>query len=161
MTEKNLFLKNNIQQKYFKYNLLNKLIKNFQKAKEEVNNDINSPDKTLHVLNSKFKFNFKLKNLKKFRKFKNIVIIGMGGSILGSEAIYNFLNIKIKKKIYFFNDLNPESIAILKKKRNFNKVLFLIISKSGNTVETLSNTFLLNIIKKNAKNIIVISEKKK
>ena len=161
MTEKNLFLKNNIQQKYFKYNLLNKLIKNFQKAKEEVNNDINSPDKTLHVLNSKFKFNFKLKNLKKFRKFKNIVIIGMGGSILGSEAIYNFLNIKIKKKIYFFNDLNPESIAILKKKRNFNKVLFLIISKSGNTVETLSNTFVLNIIKKNAKNIIVISEKKK
>ena len=84
----------------------------------------------------------------------------MGGSILGSEAIYNFLNIKIKKKIYFFNDLNPESIAILKKKRNFNKVLFLIISKSGNTVETLSNTFVLNIIKKNAKNIIVISEKK-
>ena len=160
MTEKNLFLKNNIQQKYFKYNLLNKLIKNFQKAKEEVNNDINSPDKTLHVLNSKFKFNFKLKNLKKFRKFKNIVIIGMGGSILGSEAIYNFLNIKIKKKIYFFNDLNPESIAILKKKRNFNKVLFLIISKSGNTVETLSNTFVLNIIKKNSKNIIVISEKK-
>jgi glucose-6-phosphate isomerase len=160
VTEKNLFLKNNIQQKYFKYNLLNKLIKNFQKAKEEVNNDINSPDKTLHVLNSKFKFNFKLKNLKKFRKFKNIVIIGMGGSILGSEAIYNFLNIKIKKKIYFFNDLNPESIAILKKKRNFNKVLFLIISKSGNTVETLSNTFVLNIIKKNAKNIIVISEKK-
>ena len=124
MTEKNLFLKNNIQQKYFKYNLLNKLIKNFQKAKEEVNNDINSPDKTLHVLNSKFKFNFKLKNLKKFRKFKNIVIIGMGGSILGSEAIYNFLNIKIKKKIYFFNDLNPESIAILKKKEILIKYFF-------------------------------------
>ena len=160
MTEKNLFLKNNIQQKYFKYNLLNRLIKNFKKAKEEVNNDINSPDKTLHVLNSKFKFNFKLKNLKKFKKFKNIVIIGMGGSILGSEAIYSFLNTKIKKKIYFFDDLNPESISSLKKKVNFNKVLFLIISKSGNTVETLSNTFALNIIKKNAKNIIVISEKK-
>ena len=160
MTEKNLFLKNNIQQKYFKYNLLNRLIKNFKKAKEEVNNDINSPDKTLHVLNSKFKFNFKLKNLKKFKKFKNIVIIGMGGSILGAEAIYNFLNTKIKKKIYFFDDLNPESISSLKKKGNFNKILFLIISKSGNTVETVSNTFALNIVKKNAKNIIVISEKK-
>jgi len=160
VTEKNLFLKNNIQQKYFKYNLLNRLIKNFKKAKEEVNNDINSPDKTLHVLNSKFKFNFKLKNLKKFKKFKNIVIIGMGGSILGAEAIYNFLNTKIKKKIYFFDDLNPESISSLKKKGNFNKILFLIISKSGNTVETVSNTFALNIVKKNAKNIIVISEKK-
>ena len=124
MTEKNLFLKNNIQQKYFKYNLLNRLIKNFKKAKEEVNNDINSPDKTLHVLNSKFKFNFKLKNLKKFKKFKNIVIIGMGGSILGAEAIYNFLNTKIKKKIYFFDDLNPESISSLKKKEILTKYFF-------------------------------------
>ena len=160
MIKKNLFLKNNIQQKYFKYDLLKKLIKNFQKAVEEVKNDINSPDKTLHVLNSKFKFNLKFKNFNKFKKFKNIVIIGMGGSILGSEAIYSFLNTKIKKKIYFFDDLNPESISSLKKKVNYNKVLFLIISKSGNTVETLSNTFALNIIKKNAKNIIVISEKK-
>jgi glucose-6-phosphate isomerase len=158
--KKNLFLKNNIQHKYFKYNLLNRFIKNFQKIKEEVNSDINSTEKTLCVLNSKFKFNFDNKNFKKFKKFKKIVIIGMGGSILGAEAIYNFLNTKIKKKIYFFNDLNPDSISSLKKKENFNKVLFLIISKSGNTVETLSNTFALNIIKKNAKNIIVISEKK-
>jgi len=158
--KKNLFLKNNIQHKYFKYNLLNRFIKNFQKIKEEVNSDINSTEKTLCVLNSKFKFNFDNKNFKKFKKFKKIVIIGMGGSILGAEAIYNFLNTKIKKKIYFFNDLNPDSISSLKKKENFNKVLFLIISKSGNTVETLSNIFALNIIKKNAKNIIVISEKK-
>ena len=39
-------------------------------------------------------------------------------------------------------------------------MLFLIISKSGNTVETLSNTFALKILKKNAKNIIIIAEKK-
>ena len=37
----------------------------------------------------------------------------------------------------------------------------MVISKSGNTVETLSNLFSLNILKKNSKNIIVISEKKK
>lgn len=36
----------------------------------------------------------------------------------------------------------------------------MIISKSGNTIETLSNAFALNIIKKNAKNIILITEKK-
>ena len=85
----------------------------------------------------------------------------MGGSILGTEAIYNFLNNKIKKKVYFFDDLNTKSISNLKKKENLNKVLFLIISKSGNTIETISNTFALNIIKNKAKNIIVISEKKK
>ena len=114
----------------------------------------------MHVLNSKFKFNFKINELKKFRKFKTIAIIGMGGSILGTEAIYNFLNKKIKKRVFFFNDLNEKKIKNFKKKENFDKVLFLIISKSGNTVETLSNTFSLNIIKKNAKNIILISEKK-
>ena len=160
MTKKNLFLQNHIQNKYLKYNVLNKFSKNFQKVKASINNDINSSNKTLHVLNSKYKFNFKINEIKKFRKFKTIAIIGMGGSILGTEAIYNFLNKKIKKRVFFFNDLNEKKIKNFKKKENFEKVLFLIISKSGNTVETLSNTFSLNIIKKNAKNIILISEKK-
>ena len=48
----------------------------------------------------------------------------------------------------------------MKKNGNLSKFLFIIISKSGNTIETLSNTFYLNIIKNNAKNIILISEKK-
>ena len=43
-----------------------------------------------------------LKKIKKFKKFKTIIIIGMGGSILGSKAIYSFLKYKIKKKIYFY-----------------------------------------------------------
>ena len=84
----------------------------------------------------------------------------MGGSILGIEAIHSFLKIKIKKKIYFFDDLDSNKILNFKKKENSKKVLFLIISKSGNTIETLSNTFALDIIKKNSKNIIIISEKK-
>ena len=45
------------------------------------------------------------------------------------------------------------------KEINLSKVLFIIISKSGNTVETISNMFSLKIIKRNAKNIILISEK--
>ena len=94
-----------------------------------------------------------------FKKFKTIALIGMGGSILGAEAIYNFLQEKIKKRIYFFDDLDEVKITNFKKKENLSKVLFVIISKSGNTVETLSNTFSLNIIKKKANNIILISEK--
>ena len=84
----------------------------------------------------------------------------MGGSILGPKAIYNFLQKKIKKKIYFFDDLDENKVKDLKKKENLSKILFIIVSKSGNTIETLSNTFALKIIKKNAKNIILISEKK-
>ena len=45
----------------------------------------------------------------------------MGGSILGSEAIYNFLQSKIKKKIYFFDDLDESKIMNLKKKENLSK----------------------------------------
>ena len=84
----------------------------------------------------------------------------MGGSILGSEAIYNFLEKKIKKRIYFFNDLNEDKITNFKKRNKLSKVLFIIISKSGNTIETISNMFSLKIINKNSKNIILISEKK-
>ena len=67
---------------------------------------------------------------------------------------------KIKKKFYFLSDLDADKINDLKKKVNYRKTLFLIISKSGNTIETLTNFLALNILKKKQKNIILISEKK-
>ena len=126
----------------------------------EIKNDILKKNKTLNVLDKNFEFNFKLKDLIKFKKYQKLAIIGMGGSILGAEAIYNFFEARIKKKVYFFNDLNEKKLQDFKKKENFKSVLFIIISKSGNTIETLSNSFSLNIIKKNSKNIIIITEKK-
>ena len=125
-----------------------------------INNDIKNKNKTLNVLDNSFQFGFKIKDLNKFKKFNTIAIIGMGGSILGAEAIYKFLENKIKKKVYFFNDLDENKIKYFKKKEITSRVLFIIISKSGNTIETLSNSYLLNIFKKNAKNVIIISEKK-
>ncbi len=156
----NLFSINNFQINNLKDNQLKYLSEKFEKIFLEVKRDIKNDKKTLNILDNKFKLNFRTNDLKKFKKFKTIVIIGMGGSILGAEAIYNFLDIKIKKKVYFFNDIDENKISNFKKKENLSKVLFVIISKSGNTVETLSNLFTLNIIKKNAKNIILISEKK-
>ena len=155
MISKNLQIKDNIKVKKLK----SSLIKKFDKIFLETKNDIKNTKKTLNVLDKNFKFNFNIADLKQFKKFKSIVIIGMGGSILGAEALCNFFQAKIKKKIYFLDDLDENKILDLKKKENFSKVLFIIISKSGNTVETLSNTFVLNILKKNSKNIIIISEK--
>ena len=160
MNNKNLFLKNNIQSENLKYSSIRYLSKKFEKIFLEIKHDIKDVKKTIHILDDKLKFNFKTRNLKKFKNFKTIVLIGMGGSILGSEAIYNFFKKKIKKKFYFFNDLNENKIIEFKKKENISKTLFIIISKSGNTIETLSNVFSLNIMKKNSKNIILISEKK-
>ena len=56
--------------------------------------------------------------------------------------------------------MTKKKILKIKKEINFKKTLFLIISKSGNTIETISNSFFLNILKNNSKNIICISEKK-
>ena len=160
MKNSNLFLKNKIRTNFVSRKSLNLISKKFEKIYLETQNDIEDASKTLNVLSGKFNFNFKIKNLKKFKKFKKIALIGMGGSILGAEAIYNFLQTKIKKKVYFFNNLDEKKIIDFKKREDPSNVLFIIISKSGNTLETLSNIFLLNILKKNAKNIIIISEKK-
>lgn len=158
MINKNFYLKDNIAVK--RSSSMQNYSKKFDKIILKIKNDIKNEGNTLHVLDKNFKFNFKIKELKKFTKFKTIAIIGMGGSILGAQAIYNFFHTKIKKKIYFFDDLNENKIINFKKKENFSRVLFIIISKSGNTVETLSNVFSLNILKKNSKNLILISEKK-
>ena len=157
MISNNLFLKNNIYSKNLKNVSIKSLSKKFDKIFLEISKDLKDSKKTLNVLNNKLKLNL---NINKFQKYKKIAIIGMGGSILGSEAIYNFFKNKIKKKVYFLNDIDENKISDLKKKENLSKVLFIIISKSGNTIETLSNTFSLNILKKNSKNIIIISEKK-
>ena len=125
-----------------------------------INKDISNSSKTLNILSTKFKFNFNSKDLRRFKKFNTVAIIGMGGSILGAAAIYDFLKFKIKKKFYFFDNLDQDSIREIKQNENLNKVLFLIISKSGNTIETLSNAFSLGVFNKNSKNIIVITERK-
>ena len=140
---------------------IKKKFKKFDNIFKKINFDYHKSNNTFHVLNKNFKFDFNINQLKKFKKFKNIVLIGMGGSILGSEAIYAFLKNKIKKNLFFFDDLNNDQLIDFKKKNNIYQSLFIIISKSGNTIETLINFKSLKILKKNAKNIIIISEKKK
>ena len=77
----------------------------------------------------------------------------MGGSILGSKAIYDFLKPKIKKKITFVNNLNSNADYFQDKSINLN----LIISKSGNTLETIANA---NTLIKNKDSSIIITENK-
>lgn len=160
MTVKNLNIINNIQKEYFDNLLIKKLVKKNKKLEKKILENINSENQTLNVLNRKYKFNFKIKELKKFLKFKTVAIIGMGGSILGSKSMYYMFKDKIKKKFYFFDDIDLKKISSFKRKEKINNVLFIVISKSGTTVETLSNFSNLNILKRNAKNIIIISEKK-
>ena len=116
MNNINLTFKNNIWIKDYKNGLSNNFSKKFDKIFLEIKSDIKNKDKTLHVLDKNFKFNFNVKDLKNFKKFKSIAFIGIGGSILGTEAIYNFFKTRIKKKIYFLNNIDESQIANLKKK---------------------------------------------
>ena len=109
-------------------------------------------EKSLLSLSDKYKYSFDLKKIAKLKKFSIYRIIGMGGSILGAEAIYNFLKFKIKKKFIFLNTL--KSGINKKSKKN---ILNLVISKSGNTLETITN---LNTRKIN-NNFVFITENKK
>ena len=58
--------------------------------------------KLLKTLKKNYLYSYNLNKIKEFEKINNFNIIGMGGSILGTQAIYSFLKFKIKKKIFFF-----------------------------------------------------------
>ena len=156
---RNINYKSLFPKKYYKKNEEKKLLARFKREYEKILENVDKPNNIFYMLNKKFHYNFKQKELGQFKKYKNIIIIGMGGSILGAETIYQFLKKKIKKNVTFLDNIDFEKIETLKKKINNKDYLFLVISKSGNTVETISNLFYLNIIKKNSKNIIIISEK--
>ena len=154
---KNIIYKNFIQNDYLDSRLNNKLKKSFSNIFNDIFSKIDDSEDMFHTFNKNFKFNFKIKDLQRFKKYKTIVVIGMGGSILGSEAIYSFLKKKIKKNCIFLNDIDQSKIKSFK---NLNQILFIVISKSGNTIETLTNFLAMNVIKKSSKNIIIITEKR-
>jgi len=111
-------------------------------------NKINWPP-FLISFKKKYQYSFDRKLIKKYINFKNINIVGIGGSALGTKAIYNFLFNKIKKKINFLE--NPNF-----KKDNISKGLNIIISKSGNTLETVANANFA--LKTNNKNIFIVEK---
>ena len=131
-----------------------KLKKNNKKIKIDLKLFLKENNMILKSLGSGYRNNYNKKILKKFKNFFNIRVIGMGGSTLGTESIYDFLNHKIKKKFHFINNLQPNKSSVKKKKNCVN----LIVSKSGETLETISNTNI--IIKKKDKNIFITENKK-
>jgi glucose-6-phosphate isomerase len=155
----NLLLENNINKNYFKKThyaqdkkRLNNIIKNIYSS-------LNYKEDAFHTLSKNFILNFNKFNLKKFAKYQNVIIIGMGGSILGAHAIYSFLKQKINNNFIFLDNLDQLRIEEIKKKFFLKNSLFIIISKSGDTIETLINT---NLFKNqiNSKNTIIITEKR-
>ena len=130
-------------------------IKNFNKAKPQknlkslLNKLIEEDNHIIKSLKNTYKDSWDLKKIKKYKKLSNITLIGMGGSIMGSKSIYSFLKNRIKKNFFFLDNFENNKIRNIKKKNKLN----LIISKSGNTLETIVNSNV--IINKKVKNIFI------
>ena len=97
----------------------------------------------------------------KKRIHKNILIVGMGGSVLGTKMLSSFFG--LDKNYYFLDSLNISTVNDFIKK-DLSKFSIFIISKSGQTLETLTNcNIILNNLKKRkkkiSKNFIIISER--
>ena len=128
MITKNFFLKDFQRKKNNK--ILRKYFKQLIVSKNEI----------IKSLKNNYNYSYTKKKIAKFRKYKDIRIFGMGGSSLGANAIYDFLKYKIKKDFYFLSNLQKKKFPT---KKNY---LNLIISKSGNTLETIVNSNIYFII---------------
>ena len=122
-------------------------------VKKKLQTILENNNQVINSLSSNYKYSFNKKQLKKYKKILNYRVIGMGGSTLGTQAIYDFLKDKIKKNFLFYDNLQPSIKKNIKK-----KFTNLIVSKSGNTIETIVNLNIL--IKKKDKNIFITENKK-
>ena len=134
-------------------NFLNfkKKVKN-KKIKKHLIDLINKKSPIIQSLSKNYKDKFNKSFLSKIKKKKNYRLLGMGGSTLGSQAIYQFFGNTVKNNFEFIDNLQS--------KKNFNKKKYtnLIISKSGNTIETIVNANIL--IKKKDANYFITENNK-
>ncbi len=132
---------------------------NFKKKKDKKIKNIfykilqkNDPSyRVIDTFSNEYNYSFNTKKITKYKKYKVLSIFGLGGSSLCIKAIYDFLKFKIKKKVYFYDNLRATVPKISQ-----NKNLDIVISKSGSTLETIVNQ---NIFSKSKK--LFITENKK
>ena len=121
--------------------------------KKKLNKILNNKNSVIESLSKNYKNSYDKKLLNQYKKSLNFRVIGMGGSILGTQAIYDFLRHKIKRKFEFINNLDSSLKNKIQK-----KYTNLIVSKSGNTIETITNVNLF--VKKKDRNIFITENKK-
>ena len=138
----------------------NIVFKNFSKIKKDkvlkkkLDIIIKKNNEILKSLGTDYNYSYSKKIISRLKKkFSSIRLIGMGGSILGTKAIYKFLNNKIKKEIIFIDNLIPKRKYQTKNK----KILNIVVSKSGNTLETILNTNIF--VNKKSDNVFITENK--
>ena len=112
--------------------------------------------------NSKKAVNDSKKELKKLKKFSeelatsslrnengetftDIILVGIGGSDLGPRAIYYALKAYASpfRQVHFISNVDPDDAVSVLELINLQRSLVVVISKSGSTLETLTNESLV------------------
>ncbi len=94
---------------------------------------------------------------------KHVVVVGIGGSSLGVRAIYEFLlpSNDYTKDLLFLETIDPLKVNHLLKSIDLADTQFVIISKSGGTIETISLfKYLDSLVTIDSSNCTIISEAK-
>ncbi|MAI08555.1 MAG: glucose-6-phosphate isomerase [Magnetococcales bacterium] len=78
------------------------------------------------------------------KNFKNLIVIGVGGSSLGAQALVNFKGkfAKNSMDIYFLDNVDPTTVDGLIQNLPLTETVVLSVSKSGSTLETMAQTLL-------------------
>ncbi len=75
-----------------------------------------------------------LENVRLGNKFKHVVVVGMGGASLGAKALIEGTG----RKIIFLDNVDPDFFQAKLHGLDLKKTLFLLMSKSGETIEVIS-----------------------
>lgn len=107
--------------------------------------------------------------------FENLVVLGIGGSALGTSCLakallppyYNLLNRTQRKgrpRIFVCDNTDPDPFSALLELVEFKKTCFVVVSKSGKTLETAAQfSIVTSRLKKNIgsgwrKNLVIITD---
>ncbi len=102
------------------------------------------------------------------KKWDNVVVIGIGGSSLGTFALFKALkpinyntfpyNKRGGPRLFILDNPDPELCYSILENIDKEKTIFLVISKSGETIESISNFYIiLNFLDGIKENILVIT----
>jgi len=128
---------------------------------EEIFNEIVKEKESIGYYNLPFQDTSMYKEYAKTVKQNNIVVIGIGGSTLGTYAIYKFLkhSKELSKKLFFLETTDPIDIKSKVEGIDLDDTLFIVISKSGTTVETVSIwKYIHSLVKIDKTNTVIVTE---
>ncbi len=76
----------------------------------------------------------------KISKYKKVLVLGVGGSSLGGKTL---TSLKFQNKLQFLESIDPATIHNALEETDLKNTFFLVISKSGETIETICQALIL------------------